>query len=90
MNFLVDQYEIRGGRLCGEMPDMSASKTEAPKAYRTLTTIGNPRVEVGLSLHGICGKLTTHPEEKQVMPKIPGPRKIDYNWDSFCIYWNLN
>jgi len=38
----MEQYETRGGGLCGEKYDMSASKSRAPKAYKTLTTLGNP------------------------------------------------
>jgi len=42
MNFLVEQYEIRSGGLCSEISYVSVSKSETPKAHRTLTTIGNP------------------------------------------------
>ena len=51
MNFLVEQYETRGGGLCGRVFDVLASKSGAPKAFRILTTLGNPRVEVELSLY---------------------------------------
>jgi len=44
---------------------VSTSKTGALKACRTLTTLGNPRVKMGLGLHGLCSRLTTHPEEEQ-------------------------
>ena len=47
------------------MSDMPASKSGARKAYKTITTLGNPQVEVGLSLHGLCSRLTTHPEEEK-------------------------
>jgi len=37
----------------------------APKPYSSFTTLGNPWVEVGLSLHGLSSRLTTHPVEEQ-------------------------
>jgi len=47
------------------MFNMSASKSEAPKACRTLTTLRNPRVEVRLGLHGFCSRLSTYLEEER-------------------------
>jgi len=41
------------------------AKSEALKAYKTFTTLGQPRVEIGLGHHGLYSRLTTHPEEEQ-------------------------
>jgi len=61
----MEQYETRGGRLCGEMFDMSVNKSVSLKACRTFTTLGSPRVEVRLGLHGLCRRRTIHLEEEQ-------------------------
>jgi len=47
------------------MSDVLASKSGAPKACKTLRTVRNPRVELGLCLYGLCGRLTTYLEEEQ-------------------------
>jgi len=65
MHLLVEQYKTRAGGLRGEMSDVSTSKSGAPKACETFTTLGNPRVEVRPGLLGVCSRLTTHPEEEQ-------------------------
>ena len=65
MNFPMKQYKTRGGGLCGKMYEVSVSKGRALKAWRTLTTLENPQVEVGLSLYELCSRLTTNPEEEQ-------------------------
>ena len=44
---------------------MSANKSKTLKARRTLTTIGNPWVEMGFDLHGLCSRITTHSEKEQ-------------------------
>ena len=65
MNFLVEQYEIRGGGLYGKIYDVSISEGGPPKTRRILTTIGDSRVEMGLSFHGLCSGFTTNLEEEQ-------------------------
>ena len=61
----MDQHETRGGRLCSEVYDVSTSEGGTPKAHRTLTTVGDSRMEMRLSFHGLCSGSTTNLEEKQ-------------------------
>jgi len=46
------------------MFNMLASNDGTPEAYKALTTIGSPRVEVGLRVYGLRGRTATYTEEK--------------------------
>jgi len=40
-------------------------ESEIPKTRKTLTTVGDSQVKIGLSFHGLCSGSTTDPEEEQ-------------------------
>ena len=47
MDLRLEQYEIRGGGICGEVLDVSATKTGAPRAYKTLQPLEIPEWKLG-------------------------------------------
>jgi len=62
---MEEQLKIRGGKLRSEMSYVLISEGGTPTTHKTLTTIGDSRVEMVLSFHGVCSGSSTNPEEEQ-------------------------
>jgi len=54
----VEQYDVGSSGLCVSVLNMLAGKSVGLVPYRTLTTLGGPRAEMGLYFLGFCDGAT--------------------------------